>query len=390
MKAIHFGAGNIGRGFIGKVLHDNGYQVTFVDTDPLLVQRLTEAGSYQVEYLDDAHSRFTITGARALNGQTQKEAVVGELASIDLVTTSVGVANLKYLADTLKQGLLARSQEATHLYVLANENAINASDTLAQEIEALCTSVEWAEITSKTTFVNTAIDRLALAKEIDGINSPLVEPYFEWVIDGSAIKPGAELVMAGATFVDDMSPFIQRKLYIVNAEHAAYAYLGALYGYETVQEAIQDVDCQRLVTEFLTENKQYFIKTYGMADEELESFIKKTLRRHSNPLMQDDIHRVGRAPLRKLQVNDRLVAPVLALEKLGAKNDAGKKIIAVAYRYRDAGDPEAVQLEATIQELGIKQAIMEISQLPEPLAGEIATLYEEITAEVVLKKGVSQ
>ena len=48
MKAVHFGAGNIGRGFVGLLLHDAGYEVVFADVADALIAQLAEADHYQV------------------------------------------------------------------------------------------------------------------------------------------------------------------------------------------------------------------------------------------------------------------------------------------------------------------------------------------------------
>ncbi|HPP75292.1 MAG TPA: mannitol-1-phosphate 5-dehydrogenase, partial [Armatimonadota bacterium] len=45
-KAVQFGAGNIGRGFIGQLFHESGYEVVFVDVVPDVVRLLNEQRCY--------------------------------------------------------------------------------------------------------------------------------------------------------------------------------------------------------------------------------------------------------------------------------------------------------------------------------------------------------
>ena len=47
-KAVHFGAGNIGRGFVGALLHEGGYEITFSDVAAPPVDALKAAATYVV------------------------------------------------------------------------------------------------------------------------------------------------------------------------------------------------------------------------------------------------------------------------------------------------------------------------------------------------------
>ena len=60
MKSVHFGAGNIGRGFIGQLLHESGYDITFVDIQDDLVDALKKNGRYDVILADEREERVPV------------------------------------------------------------------------------------------------------------------------------------------------------------------------------------------------------------------------------------------------------------------------------------------------------------------------------------------
>src|SRR3712207_9512462 len=89
MRSVHFGAGNIGRGFIGQLLHEAGYDITFVDIQQDLVDALRTKGRYEVILADEAEERFVVDRVTALHSVDEAEEVRGRLAQADLITTAV-------------------------------------------------------------------------------------------------------------------------------------------------------------------------------------------------------------------------------------------------------------------------------------------------------------
>src|SRR5699024_11338788 len=94
MQALHFGAGNIGRGLIGSILSQNGFSLTFVDTNEDIIQQINEDGGYTVEILDDEKNQVFIDDVRAFNSLEDEDAIVAAFAEDDLVTSFVGAYNL--------------------------------------------------------------------------------------------------------------------------------------------------------------------------------------------------------------------------------------------------------------------------------------------------------
>jgi mannitol-1-phosphate 5-dehydrogenase len=140
MIAVHFGAGNIGRGFIGQLLHEAGYSITFLDVNAELVDSLKNQDSYQVMETGNNGAIHKIDNFTALNSNTEFEAAVGVIAEANILTTSVGPNVLKFLAPLLVAGLTAR-KSSKPLVVMACENAIRATDILRAEIAAIDSSI---------------------------------------------------------------------------------------------------------------------------------------------------------------------------------------------------------------------------------------------------------
>ena len=149
MKAVHFGAGNIGRGFIGSLLSESGFEVCFVDINSEMVNRLNNDKFYIMRILEGTENFKKISPVKALNSLTQEDEIICEIAEADIITTSTGVNNLPRIAPILAKGLLKRFDGKTDkIDVIANENAINASSTLKQEVLKLV-SEEEADIIEK-------------------------------------------------------------------------------------------------------------------------------------------------------------------------------------------------------------------------------------------------
>lgn len=358
MRALHFGAGNIGKGFIGYLLNKSGYDVWFVDVNQASIDKFNKNNRYLVELLDDNHTVEVVTPVSALNSITQMEKVLNSIVKADIITTSVGIGNIPRIAQSLAKGLLKRIDvNKNKIDIIANENAINASSTLKQEVFKYLSDEEIKKIRKYVGFPNSAIDRLALSKENKEDEIALVEPIFEWVINKSEMVNIDLLPIKGATYVADLAPYIERKLYCVNMAHAATAYIGFLNGEKTIQDTLKNPKVESFVKGALNEIAQYFIKEHNISLNEINIFIEKTLSRFKNNNISDDIFRVGRSPVRKLGPNERLVGPTLKLAEQEYSVKYMTMLVAAALLFDNPEDEESVILQQYIKENGIEEAI---------------------------------
>jgi len=108
-KMIQFGAGNIGRSFIGQLFFRSGYEVVFVDINKELVKELNKKRVYKLvikrnELLDEI---ILIENIRAIDN-FDKEAVIREIADADIIATAVGKHALPQIVPVIALGLQLR------------------------------------------------------------------------------------------------------------------------------------------------------------------------------------------------------------------------------------------------------------------------------------------
>ncbi|WP_394218859.1 mannitol-1-phosphate 5-dehydrogenase [Halobacillus trueperi] len=386
MKALHFGAGNIGRGLIGYLLHKSGYEICFVDADHQLVENINDRMHYVIELLDENHTQETISRVRALHTSAQNE-IIEAILEADIITTSVGAHNLSRIAPILSRGLLLRKQQSKPtINVMANENTINASSQLKEEVKKILSAHDMEEMLSYVGFPNSAIDRLSLSEKRREGEVALVEPYYEWIINRSEMVNKDLPPIKNATYVDTLKPHIERKLYMVNMGHAVTAYMAHLKGYPTIQHALKDPSLEEFLRATLQESARYFTHIHEMDEQGLEAFIEKTIDRFKNENISDDILRVGRSPIRKLGSEERLVKPTKVLFDLDLPMGNLTTAIAAAFLFDNPEDEESVALQNYIADQGIETSIIHFTELKEDtIVSEIKNHYLQMKNEQALK-----
>ncbi|WP_314059371.1 mannitol-1-phosphate 5-dehydrogenase [uncultured Vagococcus sp.] len=353
--AVHFGAGNIGRGFIGWLLVQSGYQVVFADVNDELVNEINDKGRYQVILANEEQDTFWVEGVRALHSSKEEEALVATIGQASIITTAVGPTVLPLLAGALAKGIEERASSNQPLTIIACENMIGGSSILQEAIMPLLSVQAKSYAESYVTFPNAAVDRIVPNQSHQDKLTVMVEPFCEWVVE----TPGAQLPhIEGMLTVSDLTPYIERKLFTVNTGHAVTAYLGYMKEISSIEDAIHNERILFAVRSALEETGALLEKKFDFSHEEHQSYIDKIIERFKNPFISDYVTRVGRSPIRKIGENDRFVQP--ARQFVEAFNETPKALshaIAAALKFNDPEDEEARQLQAAILRDGLDQAI---------------------------------
>src|SRR5690625_3701554 len=158
MKAVHFGAGNIGRGFIGILLSQSGYEVIFVDVNEALIEAINDERKYDVIFASEDQSKQTVSNICGINSITQPEKVIDAIVEANLITTAIGPNILPKIAELLAQGLRKRHNHTSEtLPIIACENMVDGSTFLKENVYKYISNEERQIFDHKYVFLNTAV-----------------------------------------------------------------------------------------------------------------------------------------------------------------------------------------------------------------------------------------
>ena len=362
-KAVHFGAGNIGRGFIGLLLSQAGYHVTFVDVAAPLVDDINTLGKYNVQIFGEA-DKTLVTNVSAINSNENLDALLDAIVDADIVTTAIGPNILKFIAPNIAKGLVKRvAVNKTPLNIIACENMVGGSTVLKNFVyENLPDDIK-PEVQKLIGFPDAAVDRIVPLQKNDEKLLVKVEPYAEWDVDSKGVV-GEIPAIKGMTLVDNLGAYIERKLFTVNTGHASIAYLAYQKGYTDMSTAMKDDEIVAAARAVWAETSALLIDKYGFDPAVHGKYVATTETRFKNPNLSDEVTRVARGPKRKLSAADRLVSPATQLLERGKTPNALAKVIAAALKFDYAEDKEAVEVQDFIKANGIDAAITHFTGAP--------------------------
>jgi len=376
MKAVQFGAGNIGRGFLGQLFAESGYDIVFVDVDDHVVDAINERGSYPIRIVGEHAETITIDNVRAVHG-LDMDGVAMELAACELAATAVGVNALPKVAPVLAAGIAKRLNDsnASPLNILICENLLDASTKLRGMIGEHLPSSLHDLFHAKIGLVEASIGRMVpVMTEDQRADEPLlvcVEAYCELPVDQAGFR-GAIPPLAHMKPLEKFGGYVERKLFMHNMSHAVAAYLGHLRGHEYIWQAMDDSYVLEQVRGALGETAQGLHRKHGLDLEGLRLHGEDLMRRYRNRALGDRVDRVARDPVRKLGRDDRLIGALRMCLEQGVIARHIAFAAAAAMHYHAPDVPGAATLAAVRDGQGISGILREICDIePDSGAGRL-------------------
>lgn len=381
-RAIQFGAGNIGRGFIGAVLSKAGYHVVFADVNMEVIDRINKDGAYTVHIMD-VESRdvriSNISGVDSGGGE-----IVDEIVRAEIITTAVGLRILPFIAPAIAKGIAARRAAGVGepLNVIACENGIRATSQLREEVYKHLSAEEAAWCDAHVGFADCSVDRIVPPVAFPEPLDVAAEAFHEWNVERSAWV-GEPPQLSGMHLTDELEAHIERKLFTLNTGHCATAYLGHLKGYVTIAEALADERIFGLVRGAMRQSGEALIRKFGFGRAQHAAYIDSVLRRFRNPWLRDTVARVGHDPARKLSAPLYFSYPITLAAGYGLAVDKLALAAAAALRFDDPADGQCAEIRETIARIGLPAAVRRITGIDDDrLVAALVDAYARVPSAV--------
>jgi len=391
-KLVLFGAGKIGRSFIGQLFSVGGYEVVFIDINKSVIDELNHHRHYKLILKSDKVEVVNIYNVRGVYaGDSQK--VINEVATAGIVAVSVGKEGLKHLFSQLSKGLLERYKIDKNypLDIIIAENMRNADDIFHQQLKKLL-PCEYP-MDKLVGLIETSIGKMVpLMQRKDVLEDKLQvfsEPYNTLILNKKGFKnpiPDIE----GLAPKENMKAWVDRKLFIHNLGHSAAAYVGYIHHPEFVYlyEELAIPEVNRLVRETMLQAANILMKKYPneFTLHDLTEHVDDLITRFQNKALEDTIFRVGCDLSRKLGPQDRLAGAIEAALELNLPYDKILYALVCGCHFR-AKDEDGNRYKGDIEfdelfKKGIRSVLTVLSGFDETRNGKLIAEAETIDKQL--------
>ncbi|MFP4060927.1 MAG: NAD-binding protein [Bacteroidales bacterium] len=320
-KIIIFGAGKIGRSFIGQLFNMSGYEVVFIDKNEKLINDLNREKSYKIIIKGKKEDDILVDNIRGVI-LSDHQKVFDEMVDTDLWAISVGFIYLPDLLPVIAGGLSKRYEikPQNPVDIIVAENLRNSADYV---YESLMEHLP-AEFPFKAYIgiIETSIGKMVpTMTEEDLKKDPLLlfaEPYNTLILDKKSFKNPLPKVK-GLDYKSNIKAWVDRKSFLHNLGHAVTAYVGYINNpeFKFIYEVLKEPDLKEIVRDTMIQSATAVQKHYPreFTLKELIRHVDDLLARFSNVHLKDTIYRVGYDLQRKLSGDDRLAGAIkLAIE----------------------------------------------------------------------------
>ena len=374
-KAVMYGAGSIGRGFIGALFSEIGYEVVFIDVNDDVIQLINQEKTYPQIIMNQEQPVHWIKNIRAVDGK-DPEAVSNEIADADIMATALGASVLEKVSPVIAQGLMKRwNQDSSNtLDILICENLMDADVLLRQYLLAALPEDKHALFEQTIGLVETSIGRMVPPADPDLIPAnehPLavrVEPYD--FLPVALLKPGSTVYTEAPSYMKSLQVFQSAGMRLSGVPMDEYGIqYWKLQNKTYIHEAAQDIYIQHIVRGCMMESAMMLTQKYRIPFHDLNAHINDLLQRFKNCYLKDTVSRVARDPIRKLQPSDRLVGAARSCENENITPVYLSFAIALALSFMENEDL-----------LNLMENVCKIKR-EEPLAQRVTYFYNKIMVE---------
>lgn len=343
---VIFGAGKIGRSFIGQLFSMAGYNVIFIDIDCRIIDELNRFKKYKVVIKSDKDEVIEVTNVCGVR-TTDNEAVINSITDCNIMATCVGKNAFAKILPLIAKGIEKRFTYRTDypIDIILAENIRDACDLMKHGLTDLL--AEDFQIDSYIGLIETSIGKMVpiMPKEIENKDPLLVyaEPYNTLILDKNGFKNPIPEV-EGLSPKENIKAWVDRKAFIHNLGHAAAAYYGHHKYPERkyIYEVLTDPEVNSFTRQVMKQSAKALIIEYPneFTENDLDLHINDLINRFQNKALGDTVYRVGRDLRRKLNVDDRVGGAIKLAQKTGVPSDKLIEVFALGLLFRSKDESE--------------------------------------------------